>query len=126
MKFKVIDEYTYWWPVTVEMPDREKAGKIITQSFTMKFQAMPADEGEAMIKEIAALPLEEQKKRQHEELLRVCKDWRDVTDEIDGKEQDVPFSEAALRANLQFSWFSRGLYKAYARSLAPDEARKGN
>lgn len=126
MKFKMIDEYRYWWPVKVELPDREKPGKVITQSFTMQFLAMPADEGEAMLKEIAALPPEEQKKRQHEELMRVCKDWRDVVDGPDGNEEEITFSEAGLRANLQYSWFSRGLYKAYAASLAPDEIRKGN
>jgi len=124
MKFKLIEQHTYWWPVTVEMPDPEKAGKVVTQSFTMQFQAMPADEGEAMVKEIAALPtLEERNAKQHEELMRVCKDWRDVVDD-EGK--DVAFSSEGLRAAMQFSWFSRGLYKAYARSLAPDEARKGN
>ncbi|CDX19603.1 conserved hypothetical protein [Mesorhizobium sp. ORS 3359] len=124
MKFKLIDEYTYWWPVTVDMPDPDKPGKVVSQSFTMKFQAMRADDGVAMMKEIAALPtIEERSAKEHEELMRVCKGWRDVVDE---KGDEVEFSEAALRAALQFAWFSRGLYKAYARSLAPDEARKGN
>ncbi|WP_292458217.1 hypothetical protein [Mesorhizobium sp.] len=122
MKFKIVDTHVYWWPVEVVSPDPEKPGKTVTQSFTMQFQAISSDEGEAMLKEIAALPVEEQKKRQHEELIRVCKNWRDVTDDSG----DVPFTEEALKACLQFSWFSRGLYKAYSRSLAPDEARKGN
>lgn len=124
MKFKLIDEYRYWWPVTVEMPDPEKPGKTVKQSFTMQFQPMPADEGEAMLKEIAALPTpEERLSRQHEELMRVCKGWRDV---VDDKGDEVDFSTEALKAALQFSWFSRGLYRSYASSLAPDEARKGN
>lgn len=126
MKFKVIDAYRYWWPVTVEIPDRDKPGKFATQSFTMQFEAISSDESNDILKEIAALKPEEQKKRQHEELMRVCKDWRDVVDGPDGKEEQVPFSEAALAANLQFSWFSRGVYKAYGQSLTPDEARRGN
>ncbi|RVA07638.1 hypothetical protein EN932_27070 [Mesorhizobium sp. M7A.F.Ca.US.002.01.1.1] len=123
MKFKIVDAHVFWWPVEVVCPDPDKPGKTVTQSFTMQFQAMPADEADAMMKEINALPPEEQKNRQHEELLRVCKNWRDVTDE---KGEQVPFSEETLKACLQYSWFNRGLYKAYMRSLAPDEARKGN
>ncbi|TIV69448.1 MAG: hypothetical protein E5V89_18760 [Mesorhizobium sp.] len=124
MKFKLVDEYTYWWPVPVDMPDPEKPGKIITQSLTMLFQAMPADEAEALVKEIAALPtVEERMARQHDEILRVSKGWRDV---VDGNGEDVEFSTEALRAAMQFSWFSRAVYRAYAKSLTPDEARKGN
>lgn len=124
MKFKMIDEHIYWWPVEVQIPEPDKPGKTVTQSFTMQFKAMGADAGTALLKEIEALPTpEERQARQHEELLRVCQNWRDVTDD---KGEDVPFSAEALRSCLQFSWFSRGLYKAYWRSLAPDEARKGN
>ncbi|WP_027143144.1 hypothetical protein [Mesorhizobium sp. WSM3626] len=126
MKFKMIDAYRYWWPVTVEMPDADKPGEIVTKSFDMQFEAISSDESDAMLKEVSALPPEEQKKRRHEELMRVCKDWRDVVDGPVGKEEPVPFTEAALALSLQYAWFSRGLYKAYAQSLAGDEARRGN
>lgn len=124
MKFKIVDEHIYWWPVEVRIPDPDKPGKTVTQSFTMQFQAIPADESAAMMKEIQELPTAEARQaRQHEELVKVCKNWRDVTDD---KGEEVPFSTEALKACLQFSWFSRGLYNAYGRSMAPDEARKGN
>ncbi|ESY49019.1 MULTISPECIES: hypothetical protein [unclassified Mesorhizobium] len=123
MKFKLVEDYTYWWPVTVDLPDPDKPGKVVKQSFTIQFKPISGDESAALIKEIQALPPEERLARQHEELLRSSKDWRDVTDE---NGEQVPFTEAALKACLQHSWFSRGLYKAYAQSLTPDEARRGN
>lgn len=123
MKFKITDTYTYWWPVDVILPDPEKTGKTIKQSFEVQFEAIDADESEKILEEIAKLPLEEQKKRQHAELFRVTKNWRGVTD---AKGEEEPFSEELLRKAMQRSWFSRALYKAYATSLVPDEARKGN
>ncbi|TIU36183.1 MAG: hypothetical protein E5W31_10955, partial [Mesorhizobium sp.] len=60
MKFKITDTYTYWWPVDVILPDPEKAGKTIKQSFEVQFESIDADESEKLIEEIAKLPLEEQ------------------------------------------------------------------
>lgn len=123
MKFKITDTYTYWWPVDVILPDPDKPGKTIKQSFEVQFEAIGADESEKLLEEIAKLPAEEQRKRQHAELIRVTKNWRGVTD---GSDEDVAFTEELFRAALQRSWFSRGVYRAYATSLMPDEARKGN
>jgi len=123
MKFQLTDTYRYWWPVTVEMPDPEKPGKAVKQSFTVQFEALGQDEGEAMNQRIAALPEDEQKQHKHEAILRVCKDWRDVTD-ADGK--PVPFSDEVLRQMLQYSWIRLAIYQAYADSLVPGAARKGN
>lgn len=123
MKFVLTDKHIYWWPVEVKLPHAEIPGKIVTQSFTMQFEAIGADEANAIWAEIEALPVAERAARRHDELVRVSKDWRDVTGE-DGSE--VPFTEQALRAALQFSWFRVGLTEAYSRSLSADAARKGN
>lgn len=117
-------EYLYWWPVEVKIPDQNRAGHFETQKFKMRFLAMPSDEGDAMRKEIAALPEEEQEERQDELLMRVCRDWDE--DVVDERGQPVPFSKEALQQALRFPWNRIGIYGAYARSLTGQEARRGN
>ncbi|ESY42036.1 hypothetical protein X747_14750 [Mesorhizobium sp. LNJC384A00] len=117
MKFHLPQSYKYWWPVDVMLPDADKPGKVAKQSFEMQFASISADEGTAMLAAIQALPIEQQAAHQHDELKAVCVDWRGVIGE-DG--EPVAFTNEALALALQFSWFSRGVYKAYGRSLAPE------
>ncbi|TIV68873.1 MAG: hypothetical protein E5V89_21210 [Mesorhizobium sp.] len=124
MKFVLAKEHLYWWPVTVDMPDPDKPGKWLKFSYTHQFVSVGNDEAIALQKEIAELKDDAEKAaRQHDMLVKASRNWRDVVDE---DKQEVPFSEEALRAALEHTWYRAGLYNAYFKSLTSDEARKGN
>lgn len=122
MQFKIAETRTYWWPVTIKLPDPEKSGRIVTESFDMQFEAIPRDEALEISEKIDALPPEERPAHQHDLLLRVCKNWRNV---FDGKDE-VRFSEENLRLMLQFSWHRIGIYEALNNSAIGEVARRGN
>ena len=123
-KFILAKEHLYWWPVEIKLPDPNRAGHFQTQKFQMLFLAMPTDEARALTKEIEALPADQQADREHEHLIRVCRNWNE--DVVGEDKKPVPFSEDGLRQALQFPWFRQGLYTAYLNSLRGEEARKGN
>lgn len=124
MKFKLTTEYLYWWPVTIKLPDETLPGKWTTQTFTMQFAAMTEGRGRALQAEIEALPTEEERNaRKHDVLLECARDWRDVTDEHG---QPVEFSRDALNQALGIVWFRMAILTAWARSLAGEDARRGN
>jgi len=124
MKFQLSTEYLYWWPVTITLPDENQPGKWVKQNFTMQFAAIDEDRAKEIHAEISALPSEEERNaRKHDLLVEACRDWRDV---IDGKKQPLPFSRELLVQALGVVWYRTGIYEAWARSLAGEEARKGN
>ena len=124
MKFKLTTEYLYWWPVTISLPDENLPGKWIKQSFTMQFATMTEERSRALTAEIEALPTEKERNaRKHAALLEVARDWRDVTDEHG---QPVEFSPELLSQALGVVWYRTGIYQAWARSLAGEDARRGN
>ena len=124
MKFSLVDDYTYFWPVTIDRPDPDKAGRWIADDFEMEFTAMDQDEASALESEIAALPAEQRPARQHDHLLQVARGWRGVVDN-DGEE--ITFTSDRLEKMLKAgAWYRIGIYKAYFSSLNKDEARKGN
>ncbi|MBN9069205.1 MAG: hypothetical protein J0H60_22870, partial [Rhizobiales bacterium] len=87
------------------------------------FLAISQDEADAMQEQFAALSPTEQRSHRNDQILRACKDWRDV---VDAAGNAIPFSEDALRRMLQYSWSRIGIFDAYAASLAPGAARQGN
>jgi hypothetical protein len=123
-KFVLTEEYRYWWPIEVKLPDPDRAGEFVTQKFKMEFLAMPSDEARALTKEIDALPAEQREEREHEHLMRVARNWNE--DVVDADKKPVRFSKEALAQALRFPWFRAAVYRGYTRSLVGDEARKGN
>lgn len=126
MKFKVTSEHVYWWPVecSVPDPDPKKAGKFQKQSFKMQFRAMPKDEAERLLNEIAALPAAERQAREHDLLMKVCLNWDESV--VGEDDQPLEFSAAVLQQLAGLSWFRLGVYRAYNQSLTGEEARLGN
>lgn len=124
MKFKLVDEYVYWWPVNVVLPDTTKSGKRVTQAFEMQFEALADDEARKLQEEYNALTdPKERQEHEHGQLLRTCKDWRGVMED-DGR-TEVPFSEENLRRAIRFPFFRTACYRAYADSLS-ENPRQGN
>ena len=122
-KFKLVTEHLYWWPVDIKMPSTTKPGSWDSHTFEVQFSAVPQSEARRIGLEIAALPVEERAEREHEVLISAVRDWRNVVGE-DG--QPAAFSPATLHQAMEMGWFRLGLYRAYVRSLANDEARLGN
>lgn len=124
MKFSLVDDYAYFWPVTVDRPDPDNPGRWVAEDFEMEFTAMDQDEAEALQNEIMALPAEKRAARQHDQILKVARGWRGIVDD-DGEE--IAFSRERLEKMLKAgAWYRLGIYRAYYASLSKDEARKGN
>lgn len=125
MKFKMTAEHLYWWPVEVQQPstDPKKAGQLETMAMNILFAAIDRDEAKAADEEIAKLPVAERAAREFEHLEKAIRGWDEVEDE-DG--HPVPFSLETFRQAMQRTWFRIAVYKAYAASLAGDEARRKN
>lgn len=122
MKFKLVEKYRYWWPVIVNVPDPEKAGKVIKMQFKVEFEAEDIETETARIEEIAALPAKEQQKHEHDGIKKVIKNW----DEVEDDNGSVIFTPEALEMALKWNWFRIAVYRAYAESLSGGAARLGN
>lgn len=123
-KFRLTTEHKYWWPVTIDLPDPDKPGKWTTQSMTMQFVSMTADEARAIQERIDGLPTDKERaEAQHDHLIAASCDWRDVVDD-DG--EAVPFTQEALRSALSITWYRVAIYRAWAKSQVAEEGRKGN
>lgn len=125
MQFLATSEYTYWWPIKIKRPSSELSGKWVEETFEMKFAAVDQDQADTLAKEIREIKDEEERAaREHDQLLNAARDWRGV---LDADKQQVPFSKDMLTAMLRAApWYRLGIYQSYARSLIPEEARKGN
>lgn len=124
MKFKLVENYTYWWPVKVSIPNPDRPGKFVSQSFDVKFSALSKSEGDTMRDDFSKLETDEERHKHQDDLLhRVCSDWRGVEDDESG---EVEFTDETFSKAMEWSWFRTGVYLAFAESLAGDQARKGN
>lgn len=124
MKFTLIENPTFWWPVTVRIPDPEVPGKTISQDLRVQFAPKTRDEEIALQESFAALTSE--RDRADAEIanwLDIVKGWDGV---VDGNGNPVSFSAEALRAALQRSWFRVGLGEAFAAAAFGLEAKRGN
>ncbi len=120
--FKLVKDYSFWWPVPVSIPDAVKAGEFITQTLEVHFRAITqreAEELEDSQREQGIEPFE----AQNALLRRVCQDWRKVEDESG---QPIPFTQENFNQALQHGWFRTAVYLAYAKALSGDAARLGN
>ncbi|WP_323005682.1 hypothetical protein [Pseudorhodobacter sp.] len=124
MQFKLSKSYRYWWPVTVRLPDPDKAGAIIEQQFDAQFAPLPredmlaAQEASAKLTTLRALT-------DHEaaQVARIVKSWRGIVDDAGN---DVPFTPELLQAALQQPWFNKAINEALTKSMNGEEARVGN
>lgn len=124
MKFRLVENPRYWWPMLVRIPDPETPGAVIEQRLEVLLQARPQDELIAEQRRINAIddPIE-RLVAEREVQAAAVHGWRGVVDD-DGS--DVPFSAAALSLAMQHSWFRASLHRAWAESLEGQEARLGN
>jgi len=123
MKFVLAAAVSYWWPVTVRIPDPENAGAVIEQKLKVLFEPEDQDAALEQAEIYAGLATpKERAEHEHRQLARVVRGWDDVIDE---EKKPVPFTEDNFRAALQQRWFRDGLYRGYAESLN-GEARLGN
>ncbi|MCX2697073.1 hypothetical protein [Ochrobactrum chromiisoli] len=123
MKFVLVSNPRYWWPVTVRIPG-EEAGKIAEQQLKVLFEPQGRDEAIASQEAYGELKTErERADHEKKQLLLVVKNWDDVLGE---DKTPVPFSEEILAQAIQQRWFRDALYRAYAESLSGLEAQLGN
>lgn len=123
MQFKLAKTHRYWWPVKVRVPDPENAGRFLEQDLRLELEPQPRDAAIAAQELLAGLKtVREVVEHEIAEVLKVVRNWDGVVDD----QGTVPFSEDAMRAALQHSWFRNAVTKAIADSLNGEEARLGN
>lgn len=123
MQFKIAKTHRYWWPVTVRVPDPENAGQFLEQTLRLELEPLPRTEALAAQEALAELTTgREMVDHENNQTLRVVKNWEGVVDD----QGTVPFSEDALRAALEHSWFRIAAARAIADSLNGEAARLGN
>ena len=123
MKFRIVDTYCFWWPVTVRIPDPDQAGAIVEQRFEARFQAVARERAKEITTAFAALETPQEREAHEFDLAKeFMVDWRDV-EGADGKE--VPFSQDSLIEALEYPWFRTGVYEAYTQAMS-GEARVKN
>lgn len=126
MDFQLTTKFTYWWPVSVNIPnpDPDHAGKVIKQKFKMQFEAIDRDTQIENQERLDALTdAKEIVAHEHDFLRLVCKNWTGV---VDTEKSPVAFSDDGFRKALQKGWFREAVYAAYNESLSGKEARLGN
>jgi hypothetical protein len=124
MKFKLVDDLVFWWPVKVSIPDTTKPGQFVEQELEIEFEALSQNEAQELDKLLLdADSVTARLDRENILLRRVCRDWRGVVGEND---QPIGFSSDALNKALGFGWFRTGVYLAYASAMAGDQARLKN
>lgn len=124
--FVMTETRLFWWPVTIQMPDPTKAGELVEHQFEMQFEAIDDTALQAIEAEIQAIedPIQ-RRARQHDVLLRVCRDWRDV---VGPDHNPLSFSLDRLKAAINQPWFRIGVYVAYNTATAgvDSKARRKN
>ncbi|MBO0346044.1 hypothetical protein J0X15_12495 [Roseibium sp. CAU 1637] len=113
MQFRLSDTYAFWWPVTVKMPDPDKPGKVLDQSFEAQFLMIGSER-------LAALDGEGGD--QHAVLKEVWTDWRGVEDE-NGSEAE--FSDEARDRCLDYAHVRLALYTAYLEASSGRPSHSG-
>ena len=124
MKFTLVEAPTFWWPVTVRVPDPEAPGKTIAQDLRVQFVPKTRDEEIALNEAFASLKTDrERAAAEIANWLDIVKGWDGV---VDGNGNPVAFSKETLRAALQWQWFRSALSKAFTDSAFGLEAQRGN
>ncbi|GGB55530.1 hypothetical protein GCM10011316_29520 [Roseibium aquae] len=110
MQFRLCEPFEFWWPVRVTLPDPDRPGSVLSQTFEAKFLMVGKDRlAELEAHGEAAL------------LSEILRDWRGVTG-AGGSE--IPFGPDALEQCLPFAHFRVGVYRAYLTALNGQAAAK--
>lgn len=112
MQFRVSDTYEFWWPVTVKMPDPDKSGSILQQTFEARFVMIGSERLSALDGETGD---------QHAVLKDVWTDWRGVEDE-DGSQ--ATFSTETRDRCLDYAHVRLALYTAYLEACSGQKSRQ--
>lgn len=98
---------TFKWPVTVEFP--VDGGRFESESFDAIFKRIGRKEFQKLLD-----------KGDIDLIEAVLEGWEGVKDE---SEQDIPFTKAALKEQLDDPCFTRGVIKSYLETLEGAKAK---
>ncbi len=124
MKFVLSSKISYFWPVTVRMPNPDAPGEIVEQTFQMRFTPQTQDEAiasNAVFQKLSTV--EEQISHERANLMKVCTGWDDV---VDADKNAIAFTQENLLMAMQQPWFRTGVNDALAESQNGQAARLGN
>lgn len=113
--FKIAQNPTYQWPVTVHIP--QDGGKFMKATFTAEFRALAQERIDAVIAEARGGDSDA-------DLMSECLiGWSGVAD-ADGT--DLPYSDEAKARLLDIPYVRAALATAFFASISGDEARRKN
>lgn len=124
--FKLQDDFTYRWPVKVQVPSLTTPGKFEIFQFIAHFEAWTKEDAEAFDKALKAQFDAEAPGPtvDPDEILKtVLKGWDDV---FGPDEKPVEFNEATRDLMLSKPWNRIALYEAWNASVDPKARRAGN
>ena len=125
MKFVIDQERLYWWPIKVRIPNPDRSGQIMEETFEMQFAAVDEDTARATAEAYKALETDEERmQHRDDQLLNAVRDWRGV---VDGDKNPIPFTKEMFLTVLRAGpWYREGIYTSYQASFLPQEARRKN
>ena len=113
--FKIAENVTYKWPVTVAIP--QDGGKFVKATFSAEFKGLTQPEIDAII----------QASRNGDTDADICVSclvgWSGVKDSDD---QDLPYSDAAKERLLAIPYVRNGVVNAFFESISGGAARRKN
>jgi hypothetical protein len=113
--FKLAEQRTYKWPVTVHIP--ADGGKFTKATFTAEFKALPQKEIDRVVEE----------GRGGDRDADLCTEcligWSGVQDE---NGNDIPFSDEAKAKLLDITYVRHALLDAFLESITGGGARRKN
>ena len=113
--FKIEQETSYKWPVTVNIP--KDGGKFTKATFTAEFSALPQDEIDNLLQDIR------EGDRDANFASRCLIGWSAVQD-ADGNE--LPYSDEAKEKLLKMTYVRNGVVTAFFDSISGGAARRKN
>lgn len=126
MKFRLVTEHVFDWPIDISVPDPANPGKFLKQKMTGKFRFISRDEAYRQRDFLAGLKSEEEREQHEHDVIRTALIGWNENDVLDEDGQPVPFSSEALEQAIQLHWFRQGVYRAYEKAMLGDGARRGN
>ena len=113
--FKISQEATYKWPVTVHIP--RDGGKFVKATFTAEFMALPQDKIDSVLEDIRAGD------RDADFATECLVGWSGVQD-TDGS--DLPYSDEAKGKLLNMSYVRNAVVTDFFESISGGAARRKN
>lgn len=125
MKFKLVENLRFWWPVKVSLPDPDQPGAFVEQQLKVQFVSLPREEQIALDEawQSSGRRLRDQDAQERAQLRRICTNWDEVVDDAG---DPVAFSAEAFDRALELRVFRLAVYRAYAEAMSGQAARLGN